>query len=122
MERLIEERLTRLGLPAITEALKLTAEQSGESQAATLRTLAQLREQACRVTLDEVLSWMLTNPANMVEAVLASIVGDDRPTQDDVFRALLHDLKQGNRFVDRWLEVGFNENPTSPPSEQSSGD
>lgn len=122
MERMIEERIRWLELPSVADVIRDTRGQDASSIAVVLKTLADLRTQASQATLDDVLHWMISNVGNMVACVRASILTDEKPTDEEVFAALMHDIRTGNTFIDRWMEISFAENPTQPPQELSSGE
>ncbi len=58
----------------------------------------------------------------MVYAVIQSVIGDAKPSEDETFAALMADIRDGNVFIDRWMEMSFGQNPTLPPREKSSGE
>ncbi len=122
MERMIEQRIAMAGLPSVAETLRELRGADSKTIETSLRTLAELRNNASQATLDDVLNWMVANVGNMVYAVIQSVIGDAKPSEDETFAALMADIRDGNVFIDRWMEMSFGQNPTLPPREKSSGE
>ncbi len=109
LERLAQRRVD--GLPSMAELLQGMKGHETDAVSDAIKTLYYMHQDANNPSLDDLLSWMVNNPVNIFSVIADCVKGDvDR---DDLFQAVLGELKNKSDFANRWLAAsGLAGNPT----------